>query len=186
MILRKSRNLCRWISRDPIGESGGVNLYGYVLNNPINLYDPLGLRDYTAQETQDLFLTPAFQSSTAGSIQGLIDILNNSKGRGPYDFGWNEHAGDTFCVNGTRYDADQFGNYIAGYQGEAYDQYVFSLFPALPTVYLAGLYYHLRGDTKATNDPFDTTGFPYIHQGSNGVPESWAVKNGVYDTSPVP
>jgi RHS repeat-associated protein len=33
----------RWLSRDPIGETGGINLYGYVTNNPSNLADPLGL-----------------------------------------------------------------------------------------------------------------------------------------------
>ena len=33
----------RWISRDPLGEEGGLNLYGYVLNNPVKFIDPLGL-----------------------------------------------------------------------------------------------------------------------------------------------
>jgi hypothetical protein len=33
----------RWINRDPIQESGGVNLYGYVGNNPIDRRDPFGL-----------------------------------------------------------------------------------------------------------------------------------------------
>jgi RHS repeat-associated protein len=33
----------RWISRDPIGEAGGVNLYGYVSNDPGNGVDPFGL-----------------------------------------------------------------------------------------------------------------------------------------------
>lgn len=32
-----------WLSRDPIAENGGLNLYGYVANNPIKLIDPLGL-----------------------------------------------------------------------------------------------------------------------------------------------
>ena len=39
------------ISRDPIGEQGGLNLYGYVLNNPISLIDPLGLESYVVFST---------------------------------------------------------------------------------------------------------------------------------------
>jgi RHS repeat-associated protein len=32
----------RWLNRDPIQESAGVNIYGYVKNNSINKIDPLG------------------------------------------------------------------------------------------------------------------------------------------------
>jgi len=33
----------RWLSRDPIGEQGGANLYRCVGNNPVNKFDLLGL-----------------------------------------------------------------------------------------------------------------------------------------------
>jgi RHS repeat-associated protein len=34
--------LGKWISRDPIAENGGINLYGYVANDPVNFVDPSG------------------------------------------------------------------------------------------------------------------------------------------------
>ena len=33
----------RWLTRDPIGYDGGINLYGYCGNDPGNRWDPLGL-----------------------------------------------------------------------------------------------------------------------------------------------
>ncbi len=35
--------LQRFLNRDPIGEMGGINLYGFVGNSPLNGIDPLGL-----------------------------------------------------------------------------------------------------------------------------------------------
>jgi len=35
----------RWPNRDPIGERGGLNLYGFVGSNPIGKYDPLGNKE---------------------------------------------------------------------------------------------------------------------------------------------
>lgn len=32
----------RFINRDTIEESGGINLYGFVTNNPVNRWDVLG------------------------------------------------------------------------------------------------------------------------------------------------
>jgi RHS repeat-associated protein len=36
-------NAGRWLNRDPVWELGGLNLYGYVRNNPIKGSDRLGL-----------------------------------------------------------------------------------------------------------------------------------------------
>jgi len=33
----------RWPSRDPLGENGGLNMYGFVHNNPIHYFDVVGL-----------------------------------------------------------------------------------------------------------------------------------------------
>jgi uncharacterized protein RhaS with RHS repeats len=35
-----------FISRDPIGEDGGLNLYGFAGNDPVNRFDVLGLEDF--------------------------------------------------------------------------------------------------------------------------------------------
>jgi len=47
----------RWPSRDPIGERGGVNLYGFVGNDGINSLDLLGLKNwccvYTCRKNPD-------------------------------------------------------------------------------------------------------------------------------------
>ena len=37
----------RWTAKDPIGFAGGdTDLYGYVLNNPVNMIDPIGLKNW--------------------------------------------------------------------------------------------------------------------------------------------
>jgi RHS repeat-associated protein len=36
----------RWINKDPIEESGGLNLYGFVGNDPINSIDVMGQRKW--------------------------------------------------------------------------------------------------------------------------------------------
>ncbi len=63
--------IARWLSRDPIQEEGGINLYGYVQNAPIDFIDPLGLECL-------------FESVTGITLQG-----NTQTGwSGPKDFGF--------------------------------------------------------------------------------------------------
>jgi len=45
----------RFVTRDPIGYAGGVNLYGYVGNNPVNSVDPLGLTFSPDPASKDKF-----------------------------------------------------------------------------------------------------------------------------------
>ncbi len=48
----------RWLSKDPIEENGGLNLYGFITNNPISYIDILGLE----------ILTHATNASAGASI----------------------------------------------------------------------------------------------------------------------
>ena len=49
-----SPELGRWISRDPIEEEGGVNLYAMVGNNPITHFDQFGLFSFVSAPSWEL------------------------------------------------------------------------------------------------------------------------------------
>jgi len=46
-------NLGRWISRDPIGEDGGLNLYGFCIQNSVNHVDVLGEQLFPGQMNEN-------------------------------------------------------------------------------------------------------------------------------------
>ncbi len=48
-----SPSLGRFINRDPIGEAGGQNLYGFVGNDPVNNWDYLGMTDHKKCQNPD-------------------------------------------------------------------------------------------------------------------------------------
>jgi RHS repeat-associated protein len=50
--------LKRWLNRDPIGEQGGINLYGYVANRPTIATDPAGLDSGTPAQPKPYPITP--------------------------------------------------------------------------------------------------------------------------------
>ena len=64
----------RWLTRDPIGYSGGVNLYGYVGNNPVNFMDFWGLvKTKIGAVTFDI--SDDFDTDNAKGTQQIITML---------------------------------------------------------------------------------------------------------------
>jgi uncharacterized protein RhaS with RHS repeats len=60
----------RWPSRDPLEEQGGINLYGFIGNNPINLFDLLGLMSEHNAERFNQFAEPGeVESRLNGGIE---------------------------------------------------------------------------------------------------------------------
>ena len=49
----------RWLSRDPIGEKGGFNPYRFVGNNPVNLFDPYGLKSWKDRDPLNIAMLGA-------------------------------------------------------------------------------------------------------------------------------
>jgi len=64
--------LQRWLNRDPIQEYGGINLYGFIDNNPISFVDSLGL----IKDWPDNWHHNALQDFEGEFLLNSIDINN--------------------------------------------------------------------------------------------------------------
>jgi hypothetical protein len=79
----------KFINRDPIGENGGLNLYGFVRNNPINFVDILGMNRMRSD------------SETVGNCIIFYDVEVDDEGN---DIAWQyagEHCYDENMPTGT-------------------------------------------------------------------------------------
>jgi RHS repeat-associated protein len=98
-----SADLGRWLSRDPIGKSGGINLYGYVGNGTANGKDLLGLYITYGGGGSERFwknyrkLYSQMRACEAG--RRILDKLEGSETEirlPPTNYGGTEWAGSTY------------------------------------------------------------------------------------------
>ena len=78
-------SIARWLSRDPIGEDGGINLYGYVLNDPTDLWDSSGLAWYDLDHVSNFsagaadVLTFGLADKARRGYAGMLDFDENDQ-----------------------------------------------------------------------------------------------------------
>ena len=60
----------RFISKDPIGFAGGVNLYNYVGGNPVNWIDPQGLVNWSSVLTGGAVIVAGGATTAVGLLTG--------------------------------------------------------------------------------------------------------------------
>ena len=74
-----SPEIGRWLSRDPIGELGGANLYRIVSNSPINYWDRLGLQPLPADDPEAEYRRTLHESAivAGGMAEGFLGSLWN-------------------------------------------------------------------------------------------------------------
>jgi len=112
-----SPNVGRWLSRDPVGEKGGdLNLVAYVLNDPINFFDPFGLDQWTFGDGKTTQTVPVLinklRSVKDPEINKTIDIVagdsrNDITVTDSRSFAFAKHADGTVAnrVSGPAWDA---------------------------------------------------------------------------------
>lgn len=82
----------RWLSRDPLEEAAGLNLYRAFANSPVTLYDPLGLQEpRTLDEILDLvrrMIAEARKKGANVAADNLEHWLNGSGADRILDWNW--------------------------------------------------------------------------------------------------
>jgi RHS repeat-associated protein len=97
-------NMGRWLSRDPIFETGGANIYSYVGSKPINVIDPLGLDNLNLlSPTKD---PNAFKIIEAGPENHALYTV------GAHGNPWYLYDSHPDKTNATRYTADEVAKMI--------------------------------------------------------------------------
>lgn len=98
----------RYISADPIGQLGGINVYSYARNNPLSWIDPFGLWNYAREYgTTGHGLSP----NMSGAEDTVDRVYNDTTGN---------DATVTYSTNGV-HGVNAAGNSSFHYEGDAVD-----------------------------------------------------------------
>jgi hypothetical protein len=90
----------RWPSRDPIEEEGGVNLYAFVRNNAINLFDPFGLKSWKDKDPLNIAMRGAQVFGQGFDGAGIIDAGADASFRSRGSGQAKRHIEKYFDING--------------------------------------------------------------------------------------
>jgi RHS repeat-associated protein len=96
--------LQRWLNRDPIGELGGMNLFTFVNNSPVNTIDRLGLDDFSscakaAHQELDVCMNAA-KSAHKATQRAIDDAAEACRGDSERGLWWIISLGyDKFVCN---------------------------------------------------------------------------------------
>ncbi|MEI6644543.1 MAG: RHS repeat-associated core domain-containing protein [bacterium] len=110
----------RWLSNDPIGISGGLNLYAFCNNDPVNFRDPMGL----CKEKKLLDGEAEAQKYVSDLWRDRFKLLNlarHADSAGLYDWSTDENRDlkgnerETYAFRGYKLNGPQQGNVDAAY-----------------------------------------------------------------------
>ena len=79
----------RFISNDPIGLLGGINIFSYVRGNPVSRIDPLGLSDVVFNRGAGTITITNSSGNVVGTYPAANNTTSNSNGswpNGTYDY----------------------------------------------------------------------------------------------------
>jgi hypothetical protein len=85
--VRVAQQSSRWINRNPLSGRRDGNLYGFVYNNPITLYDPLGLKVQICCRDINVNPTANCLAKMCGKRHCWLKTDTKQAGMGPADNG---------------------------------------------------------------------------------------------------
>ncbi|MDD4406063.1 MAG: RHS repeat-associated core domain-containing protein [Parabacteroides sp.] len=119
--------LGRWLSRDPIEEQGGLNLYGFVNNDPVNAYDILGLWKIERERKRWAIAT----AEVGDTFDGLGRLLNLDT----EDYKAWAHTGDDYAIPGCTYYIPNTIYIDIGVLNGLFEEYPHTIFSAWKRTY---------------------------------------------------